>query len=59
MIENITYTKVKAEDNNEYICPLGLAKKNRHLSVDELDDCVEADVVGRYSGNLKMDVADK
>lgn len=55
MVENTTFKRVTAQDNNEYICPMELAQNDHPLSEDELDDCVEADVVGRYIGNLKMD----
>lgn len=55
MVEKMTFKRVRAQDNNEYICPIELAQNDRPLSVEQLDDCVEADVVGRYIGNLKMD----
>lgn len=55
MIENTTFTRVTAQDNKDYICPLELAQSSQPLNEEQLDDCVEAEVVGRYIGNLKMD----
>jgi hypothetical protein len=54
MNKSNTFKRVTAQDNNEYICPLELTQKKQPLSIEQLDDCVEADVVGRYIGNLKM-----
>lgn len=54
MNENEAYTRVMAEDGHNYICPLKTAHTKTPLSLDMLDDCVEAEVVGRYSGNLKI-----
>lgn len=48
------YTRVTAEDRNDYICPLDLAQSKSTLGIDDLDDCVEAEVVGRYSGHLNV-----
>ena len=42
------------EDNQDYVCPLETAERDGRVSYDNLDDCVEADVVGRYSGGLKI-----
>ncbi len=50
MAENSTFTRVKGADDNDYICPLEIVKKNTPLSEDLLEDCVEAEVVGRYIG---------
>ena len=54
MAEERTFTRVKGTDDNEYICPLEMVQNNTSLREDQLDDCVEADVVGRYIGHLKM-----
>lgn len=48
------YARITAKDNNDYICPLSAIPSDTPLDVDQLDDCVEADVVGRYSGNLNI-----
>lgn len=54
MDRNVSYTRVMAEDQVEYICPLELARRKTSLAIDDLDNCVEVDVVGRYSGNLNI-----
>lgn len=48
------YTRVTASDNYEYICPLHIAKDKAKLQGDQLEDCVEAEVVGRYIGHLNI-----
>ncbi len=42
------------EDNNAYACPLNTAEINGRVAANDLDDCVEADVVGRYSGSIDI-----
>ena len=54
MDQHTDYTRVTAEDRNEYICPLEVAQRKSTLGIDDLDDCVEAEVVGRYSGHLNI-----
>jgi len=54
MEQNTPYARVTAEDRNEYICPLDLAQRKTPLGINDLDDCVEAEVVGRYSGHLQV-----
>ena len=54
MEQQTEYTRITAEDRNDYICPLDLAQRKSTLTIDDLDDCVEAEVVGRYSGHLNI-----
>ena len=42
------------EDNVDYACPLDTRETNGRVSMSQLDDCVEADVVGRYSGAIEI-----
>jgi len=48
------YIRITADDRNEYICPLEMARERTTFGIDDLDDCVEAEVVGRYSGHLHV-----
>ena len=54
MERDALFAKVAVQDDQEYVCPLELVRTKSVLSVDELADCVEADVLGRYSGMLKV-----
>jgi hypothetical protein len=49
---------VRVQDNagNEFICPLNALKDRQSATEDELENCVDDAVTGRYSGNL--DIAD-
>lgn len=42
------------EDNGNYACPLEIEETNGRVPFQQLDECVEADVVGRYSGAIDI-----
>ena len=48
------YVKVKDMAGNDFVCPLNELRDPKQLSEDELDNCVESVVVGRYAGQLKI-----
>ena len=55
MSKNITeqsYVLVKDSNKNEYLCPVTAGRRPAASKPDENDDCVEAEVAGRYAGNL-------
>ena len=52
------YTRVTANDNSEYFCPLEIARDPESLNSDGILECVEADVLGRYSGHLPVETRD-
>ena len=52
------YVKVKDMAGNDFVCPLNELKDPKQLSEDELENCVEEVVVGRYAGQLKIVDAD-
>mgnify|MGYP001123535265 CR=1 FL=1 len=39
---------------NEFLCPLDALKSVHEATEDELDECVEEAVVGRYAGNVDV-----
>jgi hypothetical protein len=39
---------------NEFVCPLKELRDARKISDDELDNCFEGDVIGRYAGLLNI-----
>lgn len=49
----LKYFKLKDKDGNEFLCPLKALKHIADATTKELDECVEADVVGRYPGDLR------
>jgi hypothetical protein len=48
------YVKVKDMAGNEFVCPLKELRDARKISDDELDNCFEGDVIGRYPGLLNI-----
>ena len=51
--ENI-YVKVKDMAGNEFVCPLNDLRNVKKVSEEELENCFEGDVVGRYAGQLNI-----
>ena len=48
------YLKVKDKAGNEFLCPLDALKSVNDATEEELNECVEEAVVGRYSGNIEV-----
>jgi hypothetical protein len=46
------FVKVKDSSGNEWLCPLDAMKNVKDATQEELDDCVELDVVTRYAGEI-------
>ena len=51
------YILFKDNNGDEYLCPLDAVKKRSDLPQEKFEECVERDVVGRYSGNIEIDNA--
>lgn len=49
------YLKVKDKTGNEFLCPLDALKSVKDATPEELEDCVEGDVVGRYAGDIEVE----
>jgi len=47
------FVKVKDSSGNEWLCPLEAIKSAKAATQEELDDCVELDVVTRYAGDIE------
>jgi len=52
--EKVKYLKVKDSAGNEYLCPLDALKTLDKATDEELANCVEAEVVGRYSSDHEV-----
>ena len=48
------YVKVKDKAGNEFVCPPKELRNARKISDDELENCFEGDIIGRYAGQLNI-----
>ena len=48
------WVRVKDNAGNEFICPLNALKERKSATDEELENCVDDAVVGRYSGNIDI-----
>ena len=49
------FVKVKDSSGNEWLCPLEALKKAKDATQEELDDCVELDVITHTAGNIEAE----
>lgn len=49
------WVRVKDNAGNEFICPLNALKDRNTATDEELDNCVDDAVTGRYAANLDME----
>lgn len=52
--DNDVFVRVKDGAGNEFVCPLSGLRDVKDVSEDELEDCFDGDVVGRYAGTLNI-----
>ena len=50
-----TYVKVTDGAGNEFICPIDALKNRASASEEELENCVDDGVVGRYASNIDVE----
>ena len=48
------FVLVKDSKGKKFLCPIDTGQDPSSIRIDEEDDCVEDDVIGRYAGNLKI-----
>ena len=48
------FVKVKDMAGNEFVCPLNELRNVKNVSEEELEDCFDGDVIGRYAGQLNI-----
>ena len=53
-VKKETYVRVKDSKGNEFICAIDALKDIKHATDDELTDCVDDALVGRYAGNIDI-----
>lgn len=54
-ISSDTYFVVRDRDGDEYLCPIKSIKNRKAITEDDIHDCVERDIVERYSGNISIE----
>ena len=48
------FVRLKDKTGSEFLCPLDALKSIKDATEEELAECVEEDVVGRYSGDIEI-----
>ena len=48
------YIRLKDKAGSEFLCPLDALKSVKDATEEELAECVEGDVVGRYAGDIEI-----
>lgn len=49
------FFKVRDDAGNEWLCPFEALKNAKEASPQELEDCVEPEVVTRYMGDIEAE----
>jgi len=49
-IDNESYVPTTDTDGNEFFCPAGVIDSRGRISDSDTENCVEAEVAGRYAG---------
>jgi hypothetical protein len=53
--EKDVFVKVTDTAGNEFICPIDALKDRASASEEELENCVDNGVVGRYASNIDIE----
>ena len=51
---NALYVRVKDQIGNDFICPIESLIDPEKSTEEELENCVDDGVVGRYAGNIEI-----
>ena len=54
-INEKTYFVVRDKHGDDYLCPLNSVRDTDAITDNELEGCVEKDIVERYSGNIDIE----
>jgi hypothetical protein len=49
------WVRVKDDAGNEFICPLNALKDRQSATEEELDNCVDDAITGRYAAKLDIE----
>ena len=53
--DDTTFVLVKDKDGERFLCPINSSRSVSTKTIELNDDCIEADVVGRYAGNINVE----
>ena len=53
--DDTTLVLVKDKDGERFLCPINSGRSVSTKTIELNDDCIEADVVGRYAGNISVE----
>jgi hypothetical protein len=53
-VQHKKYVRLKDKSGSEFLCPLDALKSIKDATEEELAECVEGDVVGRYAGDIEI-----
>jgi len=48
------YVRVKDGAGNQFLCPIDALKDIKKATDDEIENCVDDAVLGRYAGEIKI-----
>jgi hypothetical protein len=51
---NDTFVLVKDSTGERFLCPVKETQNPSTIRIEENDDCIEEDVIRRYSGNINI-----
>ena len=49
------WVRVKDYEGNDFICPISALKERSQATEEELENCVDSAVIGRYAGNIRVE----
>ena len=53
-VDNNIYVPAKSSTGDNFFCPIDAIQNPSSISGDEINECVEEDVVERYAGNINI-----
>lgn len=53
-VQRKKYVLLKDKSGSEFLCSLDALKSIKDATEEELAECVEGDVVGRYAGDIEI-----
>ena len=51
---NETFVLVKDAEGEKFFCPINATPNPSTVRPEEIEDCIEEDVIRRYSGNINI-----
>jgi hypothetical protein len=48
-----TFVASRDDEGNDYFCPMDIAGENGRIASEDAENCLEANVAGRYAGIVR------